>query len=51
MDILEELDCDLFPGWNWYGRVLTLVGLAAKSASIETLTSIVTIGYLHAKDD
>ena len=51
MDILEELDCNLFPGQNWYGRVLTLVGLAAKSASIETLTSIVTIGYLHAKDD
>ena len=51
MDILEELDCDLFPGRNWYRRVLTLVGLAAKWASIETLTSIVTIGYLHAKDE
>ena len=51
MDILEELDCDLFPGQNWYGRVLTLVGLAAKSTSIETLMSMVTIGYLHAKDN
>ncbi len=51
MDILEELDCDLFPDWNWYGRVLTLVGLVAKSTSIETLTSIVTIGYSHAKDN
>ena len=51
MDILEELNCDLFPGRNWYGRVLTLVGLAAKSASIKTLMSMVTIGYLHAKDD
>ena len=51
IDILEELDCDLFPGWNWYSRVLTLVWLAAKSTSIKTLTSIVTIGHLHAKDD
>ena len=50
MDILEELDCNLFPGQNWYRRVLTLVGLVAKWASIETLTSIVTIGYLHAKN-
>ena len=50
MDILEELDCDLFPGQNWYGRALILVGLVAKSASIETLTSVVTIGYSHAKD-
>ncbi len=40
-----------FPSRNWYGRVLTLVGLVAKSTSIETLTSVVTIGYLHAKDD
>ena len=51
MDILEELDCNLFPGWNWYSRVLTLVGLAAKSASIITLMSVATIGYSHAKDD
>ncbi len=51
MDILEELDCNLFPGWNWYSLVLTLVGLVAKSTSIETVTSVVTIGYLHANDD
>ena len=51
MDILEELDCDLFPGWNWYSRVLTLIGLVAKSVSIVTLMSVVTIGYLHAKDE
>ncbi len=51
IDILEELDCDLFPGLNWYGRILTLVGLAAKSTSIETLTSVATIGHSHAKDD
>ena len=50
MDILEELDCNLFPGQNWYSRVLTLMGLVAKSTSIETLTSIATIGYSHAKD-
>ena len=51
MDILEELDCNLFPGWNWYSRVLTLIGLAAKSTSIVTLTSVATIEYLHAKDN
>ncbi len=27
------------------------MGLAAKSTSIETLTSVVTIGYSHAKDN
>ena len=49
--VLEELDCDLIPGWNWYGRILTLMALAANNASIETLTSVVTIGYSHAKDN
>ncbi len=48
---LEGLDCNLFPGQNWYSRILTLIGLVAKNVSIKTLMSVVTIGYSHAKDN
>ncbi len=48
---VTELDYDFFPGWNWYGRILTLIHLAAINHLIEILTSIALLRYSHAKDD